>query len=249
MRYLVLSDIHSNLEALQAVLDASSAVGWDRLLVLGDLVGYGADPNGVVDCIRPLDPFAIVRGNHDKVASGIEDSEGFNRIARQAAEWTYNTLTDENRAYLAALPTGPAFVNDVIEVCHGTPQDEDTYVASEIDAVRALKQSERPLCVFGHTHVPCAFRLHDNAFDLLVRGVRGGETLDVDVRSKYLVNPGSVGQPRDGDPRAAFARIDTTTDISVMTWFRVPYAVTDAQAKIMAAGLPRGLADRLSIGR
>jgi diadenosine tetraphosphatase ApaH/serine/threonine PP2A family protein phosphatase len=249
MRYLVLSDIHSNLEALHTVLDASSALGWDRLLVLGDLVGYGADPNAVVEVIRPLEPFAIVRGNHDKVASGVEDSEGFNRIARQAAEWTYNRLTAENRDYLASLPAGPVFVDDVIELCHGMPLDEDAYVASEIDAVRALKQSERPLCVFGHTHVPCAFRLYDNAFELLVRAVGGGETLELDARARYLVNPGSVGQPRDGNPRAAFARIDTSGDLPVMTWFRVDYPVKDAQAKIIDAGLPRGLAERLSIGR
>jgi predicted phosphodiesterase len=248
MRYLVLSDIHSNLEALEAALDAAAAAGWDRLLVLGDLVGYGADPNAVVDRIRALNPAVIVRGNHDKVTSGIEDPEGFNRIARQAAEWTYNTLTDENRSYLAHLPAGPAVVDDLVEVCHGTPQDEDAYVASEIDALRALKEAQRPFCVFGHTHIPCAFRLGDTEFELMLRRARGGETLEINRGFRYLVNPGSVGQPRDGDPRAAFAIVDAG-DAPAMTWFRVPYPIKNAQAKVMAAGLPRGLADRLAIGR
>jgi len=248
MRYLVLSDIHSNIEALEAVLGAAAVPGWDRLLVLGDLVGYGADPNGVVERIRELEPAAIVRGNHDKVTAGVEDAEGFNRIARQAAEWTLAALTDESRAYLAALPAGPHVVDDLVEICHGTPGDEDEYVASELEALRALKEASRPACLFGHTHIPVAFRLTDIEFELVLRGSRGGESLEIDSRFKYLLNPGSVGQPRDGDPRASYAVLDLSP-APVITWFRVRYPVEQAQARVLAAGLPRSLADRLALGR
>ena len=123
MRYLIISDIHANIEALTAVLEAEPA--WDHLLVLGDLVGYGAAPNEVVDRIRELDPIAIIRGNHDKAACGIEDGSNFNQVARLAAVWTHETLRPENRQYLRELPAGPEAIDDHVEICHGSPFDED----------------------------------------------------------------------------------------------------------------------------
>ncbi len=245
MRYLVLTDIHGNLEALEACLADAAVHKYDGTLVLGDLVGYGADPNAVVDRIRGLNPVAIVRGNHDKVACGLEEADGFNSVARNAVRWTFDTLTAENRAWLAELPQGPIQVSEMVEICHGSPFDEDSYVFDELDAARALKTSSRPLCLFGHTHCPAAFELSLDALDSAVPFVQSRVQL-VDG-SKHLVNPGSVGQPRDGDPRAAYAIVDEAARRVDM--FRVKYAVSDAQAKVIRAGLPEVLAQRLAVGR
>ncbi len=258
MRYLVLSDIHGNLDALEAVLQQADRAGYDRVLVLGDLVGYGARPNEVIDRIRALDPAAIIRGNHDKVASGVEEPDGFNPIAQEAAEWTYRALTPENRAFLAACPAGPIFADAETEICHGSPADEDAYVTSELGALRALKQAERHVCFYGHTHIPVVFRMTETGFDVLtgpsdeVRAASGeGEPVEWEMAIEkgicYLINPGSVGQPRDGDPRAAFAIFDR--DRAVVSFHRTPYAVDRAQQKIIAAGLPETLARRLALGR
>ena len=143
MRYLVISDIHANLEALEAVLAAAVPFGCERVLVLGDLVGYGADPNGVCDRIRALEPAAIIRGNHDKVGAGLETPEAFNSVARSAIRWTNEALTPDNRTWLANLPLGPVAVDDLIEICHGTPYDEDAYVFDESDAIRAMHSMSR----------------------------------------------------------------------------------------------------------
>jgi diadenosine tetraphosphatase ApaH/serine/threonine PP2A family protein phosphatase len=244
MRYLILSDIHANLEALDASL--SSAGDWDAVLVLGDLVGYGADPNAVIERVRALPNATIIRGNHDKVGSGIETVESFNHLARHAISWTATTLTPEHRAWVAAMPAGPALIDDVVEICHGSPVDEDAYIFDDLDARRAVAASKRPLCLYGHTHVPAVFKYTD---DLSAagppRGVRYRLTLD--SNAKYLINCGAVGQPRDGDPRAAFGLFDT--DTNTITVMRVAYDVGAAQAKIIAAGLPEVLAQRLAIGR
>jgi diadenosine tetraphosphatase ApaH/serine/threonine PP2A family protein phosphatase len=249
MKYLVISDIHANLEALDATLGAASE--HDAVLVLGDLVGYGADPNPVVDRIRALPAASIIRGNHDKVAVGLDDVEGFNYLARQAIEWTAAALTPDNRAWLTALPKGPVLVGPSVEICHGAPFDEDCYIFDDLDATRALRTAKAPLCLYGHTHVPAAFRLEmkgrNGDMQMLgpPRGPRFRLTLDEDAR--YLVNCGAVGQPRDGDPHAAFGMLDT--DARLLTIIRIPYDVATAQAKIIAAGLPEVLAQRLAVGR
>jgi diadenosine tetraphosphatase ApaH/serine/threonine PP2A family protein phosphatase len=246
MRYLVLTDIHANLEAMEACVGDAAAKGYDRLLVLGDLVGYCADPNAVIARTQALKPAGIVRGNHDKVACGLEQAEGFNNVARRAAHWTYDSLTPANREWLAALPRGPVVVDDVIEICHGSPFDEDAYIFDELDAVRALKTSQRPLCLFGHTHWPVSFTLVEGRVDTIgPAGGVGSFTLEPD--SKYLLNPGSVGQPRDGDPRAAYALVDTSARRVELC--RVEYPIEVTQAKVIKAGLPDVLAQRLSVGR
>ncbi|MBM3820627.1 MAG: metallophosphoesterase family protein [Acidimicrobiia bacterium] len=257
MRYLVISDIHANLEALEATL--ASADGYDRALVLGDLVGYGADPNAVIERVRALPEVTIIRGNHDKVGSGIEDVEGFNHLARFAIAWTTNNLTPENKAWLAALPQGPVIIDQGVEICHGTPFDEDVYVFDDLDALRALRAARRPLCFFGHTHVPAIFQLNDPTPDAdgrfrsegeldVVGPPRGSDfRLELNERARYLVNCGAVGQPRDGDPRAAFGFFDTAT--RTVTMMRAAYDVAGAQAKIVGAGLPEVLAQRLAVGR
>jgi diadenosine tetraphosphatase ApaH/serine/threonine PP2A family protein phosphatase len=244
MRYLVISDIHANLEALDATLD--SAEPWDRVLVLGDLVGYGADPNAVVERVRALEGATIIRGNHDKVGAGLETVEGFNQLARQAIAWTASALTPANRSWLAALPAGPVLIDELTEICHGAPFDEDVYIFDDLDARRAIAALKRPVCLFGHTHVPVVFR---SAGDLRVIGPPRGERFCVsfDEDARYLVNCGAVGQPRDTDPRAAYGLLDT--DARTLAIIRVPYDVVAAQAKIIAAGLPGVLAQRLAIGR
>ena len=141
MRYLIIADVHANIEALTAVLDAER--NWDQLLVLGDLVGYGAAPNEVVDRIRGLDPVAVIRGNHDKAACGIEDGSNFNQVARLAAVWTHETLTPGNRQYLRELPAGPEAIDEHLEICHGTPFDEEHYILDGEEAQRALSISHR----------------------------------------------------------------------------------------------------------
>lgn len=241
-----MTDIHANLEALRSCLADAHAHGYDRVLVLGDLVGYGADPNAVVDAVRDIRPAAIVRGNHDKVACGLERPDGFNTVAKSAVLWTSEALTPENRDWLAALPRGPHTVDDRIEICHGAPFDEDAYIFDELDALRALTNSSRPLCLFGHTHHPAMFALRGRSGSGHVFSP-GGSRLALSGGTKYFVNPGAVGQPRDGDPRAAYAIADT--DERLVQLFRVPYPVEEAQAKVRQAGLPETLANRLALGR
>ena len=247
MRYLVLTDIHANLEALDACLADALVHGYDATLVLGDLVGYGPDPNAAVDRVQELKPLAIVRGNHDKVACGLEQAEGFNSVAKSAAKWTLDILEPAHRDWLCALPEGPTEVDEVVEICHGSPFDEDAYIFDELDAVRALKVATRPLCLFGHTHYPVTFELSDESFDSV--GSSTAPEMHVRMRDgcKYLLNPGSVGQPRDGDPRAAYAIVDTRH--RRVELFRLRYPVEETQAKIIKAGLPEVLVQRLGVGR
>ena len=247
MRYLVLTDIHANLEAMEACLADATSRGYDRTLVLGDLVGYCADPNAVVERVQALEPVAMVRGNHDKVACGLEQPDGFNAVAKKAAHWTHDVLTPANREWLAALPRGPVVVDELVEICHGAPFDEDAYIFDELDAVRALKTSHRPLCLFGHTHWPIIFELAGGRVDTIGSPESSPGHVVLRPESKYLVNPGSVGQPRDGDPRAAYGLVDTTA-MSV-DLYRVDYPIETTQAKVIKVGLPEVLAQRLAAGR
>jgi predicted phosphodiesterase len=248
MRYLVLSDIHSNLEALDAVFDAVSRRHYDALLILGDFVGYGADPNAVLERVRRERPLVSIRGNHDKVAAGVEEPDGFNHTARIAAAWTQQALTLENRDYLRALPKGPCLIDGDLEICHGSPLDEDQYIFDNLDALRALQATRRPVCLFGHTHVPTLAAIGDSA-PLTLEGTQGQAEVELTIEPgwKYLINPGSVGQPRDGDSRAAYAIADLGR--RRVTLFRVAYPISIAQEKILAAGLPPTLAQRLEVGR
>jgi diadenosine tetraphosphatase ApaH/serine/threonine PP2A family protein phosphatase len=247
MRYLVISDIHANLEAYEAVMAEAKPLQYDKVLLLGDLVGYGADPNAICDRVRDLKPDALIRGNHDKVGSGVESPEGFNAVARNAIRWTYDNLSAQNRDWLAALPAGPLIVDDMIEICHGTPFDEDAYVFDDLDALRAMHAARRPLCLFGHTHVQVGHYLSRDQFGLATSEDQRPLTITLDEANRYLVNPGSVGQPRDGDPRAGFGIVDT--GVREMTIYRVEYPIAKAQARIIEEGLPEVLAQRLSLGR
>jgi predicted phosphodiesterase len=248
VRYLVLSDIHSNIDALDAVLADAEAAPTDAVLVLGDLVGYGADPELVIARVRTLAPVGIVRGNHDKVVAGIDDDEGFNPLARRSVTLTRSALSEGSLAYLATLPQGPLFVDPLVEICHGAPFDEDWYLHDEFDVLEALSASRRQACLFGHTHVSFAAALAaDDQLRVLL--ARGGEqkTVEFGDGGQYVFNPGSVGQPRDGDPRAAYGILDT--DARLMAFRRVAYPVERARDRILAAGFPKQLALRLMVGR
>jgi predicted phosphodiesterase len=247
-RYLIISDIHSNLEALNAVLAASSKQKCDGVIVLGDLVGYGADPNAVVTRVRELKPTAVVRGNHDKVAAGLETAEDFNPMARAAAAWTQKTMTPEALNYVRQMPMGPLLVGDEMEICHGSPIDEDLYVVADLDALRSIEEARLPLCLFGHTHVAMCASV-DAQRRLETAAPQGNPEFDVSLTdtTRYLINPGSVGQPRDGDSRAAYAIVDLPNKL--VTLYRVAYPIETAQKKILEAGLPPMLAYRLGMGR
>jgi diadenosine tetraphosphatase ApaH/serine/threonine PP2A family protein phosphatase len=237
--------LHANLEALETVLEGSEGA-YDRAICCGDLVGYGADPNPVVEWARTA-CHLVIRGNHDKASAGLEDLEWFNPAARSAALWTQHELTPENADYLRALPKGPIEVNG-FNLVHGSPLDEDEYVVGSADAVQTIAYVESRIYFFGHTHIQGGFSFHDATLRGIPRpGESGVYGLTLLEDAIYLLNPGSVGQPRDGDPRCAFLVYDTK-DQSVL-YRRLPYDVEGAQAKIRRAGLPPVLADRLSVGR
>lgn len=251
MRILLLSDIHANLEALEACLAA--AASFDLVVNLGDIVGYGASPNEVTDRSRDLGK-TFVRGNHDKAATGQMDLEDFNPMAATAALWTRDQLTAQNLEWLRALPQGPLQLEDSpqVQFVHGSPIDEDEYVVSLGDALAPLIASNMPLTFFGHTHLQGGFFANGVAADGFrpeYRTVGQAETAAVQLKSdtRYLINPGSVGQPRDGDWRAAFAMFDS--EARVVHFHRAPYDLKSAQDRIFAANLPSRLATRLAAGR
>lgn len=245
MRYLILSDMHGNWEAFETVLAEVAGRSFDRTLVLGDLVGYGASPNEIVAAVRRLSRLEIVRGNHDKVVSGIDLGDNFNHVALTAARWTTERLTDENLRYVEELPQGPRKVTEVLSICHGSPLDEDAYVFSEPDALDIFASYPVPLTFFGHTHVPSLFAV-DPEGDVEAHLLRGEGEVELLPEIRYLINPGSIGQPRDRDPRAAYMTYDDAS--RRLCWHRLEYPVARAQQRIREAGLPPILAERLAVG-
>ncbi len=246
MRYLIVSDIHANRQALDAVIEAAEG-RYDRALCCGDVVGYGADPNPVTEWVRAHCAYTI-RGNHDRASAGMEDLEWFNPVARQAALWTQCHLSAENVDWIRSLPQGPLDVED-FQLVHGAPQDEDEYVLHAGEAHQAFGYLERRLAFFGHTHVQGGFIWNQSRVETIPRIGRRSERLviEIDPACAYLLNPGSVGQPRDGDARAAFALFDSAA--RMVTFLRVPYDIATAQERILEAGLPPALAERLMVGR
>lgn len=246
VKYLVVSDMHGNWEAFRTVLRAVRRKRFDATLVLGDLVGYGAAPNQVVAACRNL-PGTVyrVRGNHDKVVAGLEDGSDFNEVALTAARWTRTKLQPVNQRHVRELPRGPLFVEETVAMCHGAPIDEDLYLFASSDAQEAFEQFPAWLTFFGHTHLPSMFVLHEGEVKgILLTGERGRIQLRPEYR--YLINPGSIGQPRDRDPRAAYMIYDS--DRQIVHWYRRPYDIGHAQQRIAGAGLPVSLAERLAYG-
>ncbi|HEY4684031.1 MAG TPA: metallophosphoesterase family protein [Candidatus Acidoferrales bacterium] len=247
MRYLILSDIHSNLSALEAVLAAVEGK-FEKALCLGDLIGYGPDPEEVVSRVRALNP-VVLRGNHDRAGSGLTDAEDFNPSARRAALWTRDRLSTDNLNYVRALPVGPLAVEDFLLV-HGSTFDEDEYVFEAYQALETLRQTSHRLIFFGHTHLQGGFVLHDKKLEVLrihLKEKSEAAELRLDPDARYLLNPGSVGQPRDGDNRAACAIYDAAE--AMVEFWRVPYDIELTQRRMSEAGLPEALIQRLSFGR
>ena len=191
----------------------------------------------------------MIRGNHDKAACGIDDGSQFNHVARTAAIWTGEQLTTTTRV-LRALPMGPAQIDELTEICHGTPFDEDHYVFDGNDAVMAMRSARCQVCLYGHTHLPAIFRIVDRdmaSFEGNAPDPDREIVVPLQRGTQYLINAGSIGQPRDGDPRAGYGVLDD--EAREVRLFRVPYPVQKAQQKIIAAGLPQSLANRLALGR
>jgi diadenosine tetraphosphatase ApaH/serine/threonine PP2A family protein phosphatase len=211
-------------------------------------VGYAADPNAVTDWVR-ANASAVVRGNHDRACAGLEDLEWFNPVARAAAEWTHTELTPENLAYIAALPKGPLAV-DNFQIMHGSLLDEDAYLITAADAGQTFPYLESPVAFFGHTHLQGGFEwVRDRVWTIGGPDPQAQKEmlLEFDPDAAYLINPGSVGQPRDTDPRAAYVLY--TPEDHFLTYHRVDYNIDAAQARIRRAGLPDLLAERLAVGR
>ena len=246
MRYLIVSDIHANREALDAVLHAASGE-YDRALSCGDLVGYGADPNAVVEWAR-ASLTAVVRGNHDRASVGLDDLEWFNPVARQAALWTGRELTPENAAYIRGLPKGPLRVEG-FDLTHGSPLDEDEYMMDPGEATEAFHYVSGAVTFFGHTHLQGGFVWRRGRVETVRRLAPDEDrrVVRIEPDAAYLINPGSVGQPRDNDPRAAFVLYDAGA--GVLSYRRLAYDYAAAQRRIREAGLPPVLADRLGMGR
>lgn len=247
MRYLVVSDIHANWEALEAVLN-DAAGRYDEIVCCGDLIGYGGDPNRVVDWARGQ-VSAIVRGNHDRACVGLEDLDWFNPVAKAAATWTHAELSPENAEYIRNLPKGP-ITFEHYQIVHGSPLNEDEYMIGAADAADVFSYLERPLAFFGHTHLQGGFMWRRQAVETIGKPhplMQKELLLDLEPDCAYLINPGSVGQPRDGDVRTGYVLYNPMD--GYLIYHRLPYDITKAQARIRRAHLPDMLASRLSWGR
>lgn len=249
MRSLILSDIHGNLEALEAAL--ASAPQHDAVWNLGDVVGYGASPNEVIAHMRTLATHNV-RGNHDKVCCGITSVNNFNRVARDAAVWTAAQLTPESSVWLRTLPIGPLPAGNGVALSHGSPIDEDQYILTVRDAWVPLQHMQQRLTFFGHTHIQGGFGWDAGRWFEIAPQMRRSDdaaewTLKLEDGRRYLLNPGSVGQPRDGDWRAAYALYDDVA--KTIAYHRVPYDLSRSQGRILMANLPERLAVRLREGR
>ncbi len=240
-RIAVISDVHSNLEALRAVLQAAEVLGAERVLFLGDAVGYGPDPE---ECVRLLRQHCqvMIAGNHDWAVAGLTPVEYFSENARAAIEWTSVMLSPQTKQFLKSLRPSHRIPKDDMLLCHGSPKDPEAwnYILSLEDARRAFYNFDERVCFIGHSHVPFIIEITPDQ-DLVVHSDR----VRFRQGSRYLINAGSVGQPRDGDPRAAMVIIED----QVVEIRRIEYDFRSTQAKILRAGLPEALALRLERGR
>ncbi|MCF7708524.1 MAG: metallophosphatase family protein [Verrucomicrobia bacterium] len=240
MKYAILADIHANLEALETVLADSKEQGCAHYACLGDVVGYNANPKECLDIIRSMN-MPCVKGNHDDYASSETPLEGFNPHATAAIQWTRNHLTDDDRHWLKSLRYLRLVAN--FSIVHATLDGPKRwgYVFDKFAAATSFTYQNTGVCFFGHTHVPAAF-IRDSV-------VRGGtySKFRVEPGRKYFVNVGSIGQPRDGNPKASYAIYDM--DEGTIELRRLEYDIAKVQKKILDAGLPERLADRLAVGK
>ena len=239
MLYGIISDVHANLEALERILDEVDSAGVEELVSLGDIVGYGANPNECVELLRERNAASIL-GNHDTVACGLEEPIYFNDLAKLSILWTREQLTEDNKEFLKHLPNRIEFEDFL--VVHGSISHPDKYIRSIDDVVDEFDLLDKhDVGFFGHTHVAACYILRGE----VVVDVREDELM-VEPSTKYLINPGSVGQPRDRDPRAGFVTYDTES--GEVRFHRIDYNIPAAQTKILEAGLSSRLAERLTYG-
>lgn len=244
MKYLIFSDIHSNLEAFEKLLSLDVVQKVDKFLFLGDLVGYGANPNEVINTFRKLKNVYCIRGNHDKVIADLESSSLFNPVAAFSAEWSKIQITPENTAFLKQLKTGPEVIDHFITICHGSTFDEDYYVFSMFEAVESFKFMDTSIGFFGHTHFPVIYLLRNEKIDIVP--LNEDTKIKLDPNTRYLLNPGSIGQPRDKNPKPSFIVYDSSK--KEIQFSRFSYNIKETQRKIREAGLPEILASRLESG-
>lgn len=262
----IMSDIHGNAEAFQAVLDKCGELGIENFVSLGDIVGYNADPKPCLDAMKQIPLLGKVRGNHDVYAANIDRAvSGFNVNARKAIEWTAEQLTDEDKKWLMEAPPRLNLTKFGMTLVHATLDSPENwgYIFDEHHAKDNFNYQYTHVCFCGHSHFPIAFEkkqvvFSGNALEELhewrsisvpeVNNFAKGDSVTIKLKGdcKYLFNVGSIGQPRNGDPRASFVVFDT--DMSAMTRYVVPYDIASAQEKILAAGLPERLALRLAKG-
>ncbi|MEO0254019.1 MAG: metallophosphoesterase family protein [candidate division WOR-3 bacterium] len=256
MRYLVISDIHSNYEALSKVIEVAKKEGYDEILCLGDIIGYGADPNLCTDFIRENSKLTVC-GNHDYSLINYEERNNLNEYALKAIEWTEKVLTYENRKFIEKLNFKEE-VNEEIDIVHTAPSEPESfiYIFSLEEAIFEFQSIDKRITFFGHSHIPVIFKrkkegeyqkfgfqdiFYENKKDFFIF------KFSLEKDTDYLINPGSVGQPRDGDPRASFLIFDL--EKKEIMFYRVLYDVEKARKKIIEAGLPQFLGDRLLYGR
>lgn len=242
MKLAVISDTHSNAHALKAVLGEIEKRGVDAIFALGDLVGYNAYPAETLEMIRKKNIVSIM-GNHDIVCCGRENPIWFNSAAREAALWTRKRLSRENRKYIESLPNERK-IDDTTYAVHGSPLSRDDYIIDLMDAMNSfqhLPDKSIKVCLFGHTHIPAIFSDLGPSHDCLFAGKHS-----LSPRNRYFINPGAVGQPRDGDSRASFAVLDI--EESTVEIVRVKYDIAAAAKAVLKAGLPQFFAERLHVG-
>jgi diadenosine tetraphosphatase ApaH/serine/threonine PP2A family protein phosphatase len=247
VKYAIISDLHANLEALQAVLDDASPKV-DAVVCLGDIVGYNANPHECLRIVRETCA-VVISGNHDQAACGARRYDDFNDWAREAMDWTRQQLSAAEVGYLRILPGTAPFGNGWL-AAHGSPRDTDEYLFDApgfemaFDSLRRLRPDMRG-CFVGHTHLPMIWACSSEGRVVQVRAE--SRTVRLDPACRHIVNPGSVGQPRNGNPLAAYAILDE--EAVTIEFRRVPYDIPAAQEKIYDAMLPPLLAERLAIGR
>jgi predicted phosphodiesterase len=243
MRYAIISDIHANSEALVTAQRALNRMNIDKIVCLGDIVGYNADPDF---CVKRVGNLAdvVVRGNHDKAVAGLLNYNNFNYNASQAVRWTQGNLTAATLRHLKEFKPGPVIIDEVILACHGAPENEDKYITNSQNALNSIYYVKRNypgirICFFGHTHIPAVWGEQGEFFALK-------KTRTLQRNKVYFINPGSIGQPRDNDPRTSFGVFDTGT--WTYEYYRMEYPLTETQQKIIRQGLSPALARRLSLG-
>jgi predicted phosphodiesterase len=243
LRYGIVSDIHSNLDALEACIAELDGVGMDQLVCLGDVVGYGPNPNECCDLLQARGCLGIA-GNHDEADLASDAAERFNPLAVQAIAWTRDQLTEKSRAYLAGLPRERDFPS--FEIVHGAPETHFDYILGVTDARSAFERVHKPLTFIGHTHVAEVYFQDEQRKRTFHQRLSRGGRIEIAPQFRYIVNPGSVGQPRDRNPQASFAWFDDGQRVVEIR--RVTYDVMRVRERMERAQLPPELAERLSLG-